>query len=203
MDRPLPQPGDTYRHYKGKLAHVLGVATSAEPGEFALCNSFATARRSDGAPYPIEIRRDDEEGGLRFRASLSFGEGPLVIYSCSGDIWARPLDEFMEVLGNTRNERGGTMYHRFQKLPDNFWDTPAPKKDLGSIGDLLAANPNQLTLPSGVTIWWEETGQGRAYYTDSCGGGAEFWHTAISSEEELLFAMRVEAALRAEEGRKG
>jgi hypothetical protein len=62
---------------------------------------------------------------------------------------------------------------------------------------------NQLTLPSGITIWWVKTEQGRIFYTDSCGCDAEFWNTAIASPEELIAAMRVEAALRAEEGLRG
>jgi hypothetical protein len=132
MDRPLPQPGRSYLHYKGKTAQIIGVATNTEYFvDFVKFAGFLMAQRSDGSPKQIRIRRDGC-GDLRFYAGDNFGEGPLVIYSCSGDIWARPLGEFMEVLGN-----GTTRYFRFALLPDNYWDTPVEMGDQGSLADLM------------------------------------------------------------------
>ena len=112
--RADPQPGSFYRHYKGNVVAVLGVASHSYPSEFPTFTcEFATARRSDKDSRAVVVKRD-HDGELRF--CEEYETDSLVIYACSGDIWARPLDEFLEILGDTHDPIGGTQYYRFEQI---------------------------------------------------------------------------------------
>lgn len=44
----------------------------------------------------------------------------------------------------------------------------------------------------GNTLFVQETGQGRCYWSDEIGGGVQVWHTALVSPEMLRLALDAE-----------
>lgn len=68
-NRPMPEPGQMYRHFKGGLYKIIGIGKHSETQEL------------------------------------------LVIYCSKSEIWVRPLDNFLEILGDKSE---GTSYYRFQ-----------------------------------------------------------------------------------------
>lgn len=109
-DRPLPKTGDFYRHYKGKIAMILGVAKGVAPSK---CSQipFCYAQPIDvpgmGGVAAIEIRQSQSE--LFF--GYSFQVPDLVVYCCSGKIWCREIGNFLEVL-----EQDGDRINRFTRI---------------------------------------------------------------------------------------
>lgn len=67
--RSLPQPGETWQHFKGNIYTIIGIAKDAETEE-----------------------------------------QHVVYKSLDGIIWMRPLDNFMQVLG----DKDGTNFYRFE-----------------------------------------------------------------------------------------
>lgn len=107
-------PGEIYRHYKGKIVSVLGVAIAAPPNQYCLFQTFAIARWTDDTAGDVRICQDPD-GVLRFPHGLSVE--PLVLYSCSGGLWVRSVSDF---LGHV--PRGSTPFletRRFFRLPGN------------------------------------------------------------------------------------
>lgn len=75
MDRPIPQPGELWRHWKGGLYCIVGVGRHTETEE-------------------------------KFVVYWSFGHRNL---NC------RPLEMFMEILGDTDDPKYGTQFYRFER----------------------------------------------------------------------------------------
>lgn len=59
---------------------------------------------------------------------------------------------------------------------------------------------NEVILPNGSTLWWENNrAGGRTYYSDEIAGGVIVWDTCLVDESTLLAALTQEHTLRMKE----
>jgi hypothetical protein len=108
--RRSPQPGEIYRHYKppGKLAMILGVADPLTVAELLYMPIAAIAQPTDKEGEQSIVIKRSASGALCYPGDVGTSP-PLVIYACSGRLWARSLDEFLdEVMDDVR---------RFELIP--------------------------------------------------------------------------------------
>ncbi|BAS55285.1 hypothetical protein NIES2135_54430 [Leptolyngbya boryana NIES-2135] len=109
--------GQIYRHHKGKIAMVLAIAKFVPERRFVFGNpqpyTYCRAKSTE-EDYAIDIFYE-ADGTLAQTHIMS----SLVIYACSGEIWFRTVDEFGEVLGDTHDPVGGTMFYRFQLIQES------------------------------------------------------------------------------------
>ncbi|MEM9450310.1 MAG: hypothetical protein AAGA75_17485 [Cyanobacteria bacterium P01_E01_bin.6] len=140
LDRPIPARGDVYRHFKGTNYLVIGV-TQAEGGEKRVFSTldelmqdfpflkFTNANTGD--PISVGIIDDsyyayNSDGFIADRLVLYREHDPkdAAIAQLRAQLWARPLDNFLDLLCNgkrvdpAQDTHGKTLYCRFEKLPD-------------------------------------------------------------------------------------
>jgi hypothetical protein len=118
QSRRSPQPGEIYRHYKppGKLAMILGVADPLTVAELLYMPIAAIAQSTDKEGESIVVKRS-ADGALFYPGDVDTSP-PLVIYACSGRLWARSLDEFLdEVMNDVR---------RFELVPVSAFEQKVP-----------------------------------------------------------------------------
>jgi hypothetical protein len=88
-----------YRHYKGKLAMVLGAAEPRDEAELLYMQLAAIATSTEDDAFLV-IKRSTE-GDLYFRSTEQHCE-TVIVYQCSGRIWFRSPkhfeDSFTEVV---------------------------------------------------------------------------------------------------------
>jgi hypothetical protein len=97
MSRSIPEPGQQYRHWKGKVVRVD-------------CLDFMKRGVNEGRTIYF---------GKRSKAIADhtiYDDSDIVIYECSGNFWARSLSNFLEILGDVDDPIGGTMFCRFERV---------------------------------------------------------------------------------------
>jgi hypothetical protein len=93
--RAYPLPGKIYRHYKGKVAMILGVADPIAEENLLYMPIAAIAQSTDKDGDQSIVVKRSTSGDLCYPGSADTSP-PLVIYACSGRVWARSLDEFTD-----------------------------------------------------------------------------------------------------------
>lgn len=152
-------PGETYQHYKGKIVSVLGAVHATLPTRIRDMQVFAIARWTDVAGRKIQIFRDDAMS-LRFPHSLD--AEPLVLYACSGDLWVRPVSEFLGEAspGVSRFTRVGAKFLNAKNSASGLEELPHGANNLPEI--LKDDFPDDLKefaaqrCPQGVLAFYQE-----------------------------------------------
>jgi hypothetical protein len=116
--RRYPQPGEIYRHYKeGKVAMILGVADPLTVAELLYMPIAAISQSTDKDGDQSIVVKRSADGTLFYPGDVDTSP-PLVIYACSGRLWARSLDEFLdEVMNDVR---------RFELVPVSAFEQKVP-----------------------------------------------------------------------------
>ena len=118
----VPQPGDRYRHFKGTEYKILGVTRATiTDSEWNATVFHATHTETEKV---LAIASNDETPDQYW----AYDEGqlisePLVLYYADfNKVWARPLNNFCQILCNGKPVEGGasgsdrTQYYRFQRI---------------------------------------------------------------------------------------
>ena len=110
-NRPIPERGQYYRHFKGNLYQILGVTT---PGRCLHQRSplFSCVHTETGVWH--DVMPSSTPGDTRLWLWPEVAEPHVLYRTVNGDekAWARPLDIFLEVLGVL----GNTQWYRFQRM---------------------------------------------------------------------------------------
>lgn len=117
-DRPIPVAGEIYKHFKGTEYKILDVT---------LTDNFQPDYKT-----PTCWAKHTESGqtlgcwdGIRGWATWATLDGELirdrlVLYCANSEqlspVWARPLDNFLEVLSSGANDGTASNYYRFEKV---------------------------------------------------------------------------------------
>lgn len=84
-----------YRHYKGGLYLVLGMANPKNKSEEASVPTLEAVEEATGRPIPIFL----DGGAWFFVADKNANTEPLIIYQGKDQrVWARPISEFQSTV---------------------------------------------------------------------------------------------------------
>jgi hypothetical protein len=109
--RPAPEPGQIYRHYKGGEYEIEAIAAAEPPSGFYLPAQERPIHTETGEELRLQFR--DTEHGQIVKLNPHIPEAMVLYFSPRNPsrLWARPLVNFMEVLGGA-----GCKFHRFEKV---------------------------------------------------------------------------------------
>lgn len=96
---PDPTPGEFFRHYKGKVTVVLAVAVPMPRIDMGFSMVSFNAKHVDDGLI-VGIHKTTKLGRTFFWFDEKETYGPLAIYVCTGEIWARDLEEFKGILAD-------------------------------------------------------------------------------------------------------
>lgn len=91
-ERPEPQTGQIWRHYKGAEVSIMFLDSCQ--AKIAKDRLFERAIAACSIPAGAEV----------------------VFYECFGKAWVRSLENFLQILGDTHDPVGGTMFYRFERI---------------------------------------------------------------------------------------
>lgn len=117
-NRPIPARGEIYRHFKGTEYKVIAVTLGDNflnaydaPTHWA---KHTETEQTLGCWYEI----DGDNAWATFYGELV--RDRLVIYWADSDqpglVWARPLDNFLEMILSGANDGTASNYYRFEKV---------------------------------------------------------------------------------------
>lgn len=111
VSRPTPRSQERYRHFKGTVYEIIAIAAVGKcPQEYQSVADYYTCVHTETGRWHDVIPGGD---GVWLFPSLEY---PCVLYRAAGDrsgtVWARPLENFMEVLSGAE----GQQCCRFEKL---------------------------------------------------------------------------------------
>lgn len=110
LDRPIPATGDRFRHFKGTSYVVIAVAYRR------LTQEKLVVYADKLKPLPLIAKHTESGEELMITTGMHGNDEAIVAvgFESNGqiqDAWARPLNNFMEILSN-----GQTSYYRFDKI---------------------------------------------------------------------------------------